>query len=200
MAPGGSLVARDRRPGLIRPLLRLGAAAALGAAARSRIHDADEKARSLIASRRSETLDRALPLLTDLGSMYAATGVAAALWLGGRRRLARDALGASALAWGLAQVAKTLFRRPRPYEAGEVDLLIRPPAGESYPSGHPAVAGALVGVVAPALRPAGRGLLERIPRLVGFSRVYVGAHYPSDVMGGLLIGRAVADLWRRFSR
>jgi undecaprenyl-diphosphatase len=192
-------VARERRPGLIRPLLRLGAAAAVGLAARERIHDADERARSIVAGRRTELFDRTLPVLTDLGSMYAAGGAAAALWLGGRRRLARDVIGAATLAWGVAQAAKQVFRRPRPYEAGDVDLLVRTPAGRSYPSGHPAVAAAVVEVVAPELRPLVRPPLRRLPRFVGFSRVYVGAHYPSDVVGGLLVGRAIGELWRRFS-
>lgn len=193
-------MARERRPGLIRPLLRLGAAAALGLAAQERIHDADEKARAIVAGRRSETLDRTLPVLTDLGSMYAAAGMAGALWFGGRRRLARDVLGAATVAWGIAQGAKKIFRRPRPYEAGEIDLLVRRPAGRSYPSGHPAVAAAVVSVVAPELRSLARRPLERLPRFVGFSRVYVGAHYPSDVAGGILVGKAVGELWRRFAR
>jgi membrane-associated phospholipid phosphatase len=180
--------------------MRLAAAAALGVAAQDRIHDADERARALIANRRSETLDRALPALTDLGSMYAAAGAAAALAVAGRRRLARDVLGSAALAWGIAQGAKQLFKRPRPYDAGEIDLLVRPPAGTSYPSGHPAVAAAIAGVVAPEVRPFVRAPLERLPRFVGFSRVYVGAHYPSDVAGGVMIGKAVAELWRRFAR
>ena len=193
-------MARQRRPGLIRPLIRLGAAAALGYASRERIHDADERARSLVAGRRTEMMDRSLPVLTDLGSMYAAGGAAAALYASGRRKLAREVLGSAALAWGVAQGAKRIFERPRPYEAGEVDLLVRKPAGLSYPSGHPAVAAAIVGVVSPEVRPLARNALDRVPRFVGFSRVYVGAHYPSDVIGGILVGKAVAELWRRFSR
>ena len=193
-------MARERRPGLIRPLLRLGAAAALGLAAQDRIHDADERARSIISGRRSEMLDRTLPVLTDLGSMYAAGGAAASLYLAGRKKLARDVIGAAALAWGIAQAAKAAFKRPRPYEAGDVDLLVRTPSGRSYPSGHPAVAAAVVEVVAPQVRPFVRAPLQRLPRFVGFSRVYVGAHYPSDVAGGIMVGKAVGELWRRFAR
>jgi undecaprenyl-diphosphatase len=143
-------------------------------------------------------LDRSLPALTDLGSMYAAAGAATALALAGRPRLARDVLGSATLAWGIAQGAKRAFQRPRPYDAGEVELLVRRPAGDSYPSGHPAVAAAIAGVVADQISPLARAPLERLPRFVGFSRVYVGAHYPSDVVGGVLIGKAVAELWRRF--
>jgi membrane-associated phospholipid phosphatase len=190
----------ERRPGLIRPLLRFGAAAALGYAATGKIHDADEKARAIVAGRRSEFLDQTLPVVTDLGSMYAAGGAATALWFSGNRKLARDVLGSAALAWGIAQGAKRIFRRPRPYDAGDVQLLVRRPAGESYPSGHPAVAAAMVGVVTPEVRPFLRAPLQRLPRFVGFSRVYVGAHYPSDVAGGVMIGKAVAELWRRFTR
>jgi membrane-associated phospholipid phosphatase len=190
----------EGRPGLMRPMIRLGAAAALGLAATGKIHDADERARSIIAGRRSDLFDRTLPVVTDLGSMYAAGGAAATLWFGGKRKLARDVLGSAALAWGVAQGAKRIFHRPRPYEAGDVDLLVRRPAGESYPSGHPAVAAAVVGVVSPELRPVVRAPLERLPRFIGFSRVYVGAHYPSDVAGGVMIGKAVAELWLRFTR
>lgn len=192
--------ARTRKPGVVRPVLRLAAVAALGVAARGRLAEQDATARSLIASRRSEMFDRTVPTLTDLGSTYAAAGAAAALWAGGKGKLARDVLGASMLAWGAAQLAKPLFSRPRPYDAGDVHLLVRRPAGQSYPSGHPAVTAAMVSVARNEVAGPVRPLLDRVPRFVAFSRVYVGAHYPTDVIGGLLLGRAVGDLWRRFSR
>lgn len=187
------------RPGILRPLVRLAAAAALGVAARDRLVEADRRAFEVIRKRRTEVLDRVLPVATDLGSMYAAAGAAVALWLSGRKRLARDALGAAAAAWAVAQAAKSLYARPRPYHDEEVHVLVRRPAGLSYPSGHPAVASALARVLAPELPSPLRPLVERIPRFVGLSRVYVGVHYPTDVIGGTLIGRAVGDLWRRYA-
>lgn len=174
--------------------------AALGAASSGRLAEHDENARKLISGRRSEMLDRTVPTFTDLGSTYAAMGASAALWAGGKRKLARDVLGSAMLAWGLAQAIKPLYRRDRPYEVGDIELLVRKPAGKSYPSGHPAVAAAIAAVSRDEVAGPVRPLLGRLPRFVAFSRVYVGAHYPTDVIGGLLLGRAAGDLWRRFAR
>lgn len=187
-----------RRPGLLRPLARLAAAAALGYAAQERLSRADRAAFDQVRRRRTPALDAVLPVATDLGSMYAAAGAATALLIAGRKRLALRTIGAAATAWAVAQAAKSVYSRPRPYHDGEVDVLVRRPAGLSYPSGHPAVAAALVRVLAPEAGIA-RPLLERIPSFVAASRVYVGVHYPSDVVGGRLVGEAVADLWRRYA-
>ena len=189
---------KKKRPGLVGVAARVAAATALGFAARGRLADADEEARKLIAKRSSETLDKTLPALTDLGSTYAVGGAAAVLWVFGKRSLARDVAVAGGAAWVVAQGMKKIYRRARPYDVDEIQILVRKPAGQSYPSGHPAVAAAVTRVLEPNLRQPGRKLVGRIPRIVAFSRVYVGVHYPTDVIGGLLLGRAIGDLWLRY--
>jgi undecaprenyl-diphosphatase len=100
--------------------------------------------------------------------------------------------------WLVGQGAKRLFGRPRPYEAvDDLRLLIDRPRGSSWPSSHPAVLLAFVTVATrdldatPTIKAGTIGLAG----LVGLSRVYLGVHYPADVVGGLLLGRGVADLW-----
>jgi membrane-associated phospholipid phosphatase len=147
-------------------------------------------------------LDRAFRTVTELGSMYAAAAAAAAMAVRGRRREGLDALGAAAAMWAVGNGLKRVFRRARPYEAqlpAPLRLLIGKPVGASWPSVHPATLLAFVTVAGRDLevtRRARRGLAG-VAGLVGASRVYLGVHYPADVVGGLLLGRAVADIWSR---
>jgi undecaprenyl-diphosphatase len=100
--------------------------------------------------------------------------------------------------WGIGQGLKRVFARPRPYQALErFRLLIAEPRGTSWPSSHPAVLLAFGLVLARDLRAqeAVRGQLAALAGLVGLSRISLGVHYPADVVGGLLLGMGVADLW-----
>jgi undecaprenyl-diphosphatase len=102
--------------------------------------------------------------------------------------------------------AKALFARPRPAE----EMAIADPSGWSFPSGHSATAVALYVTLAliattiwrrrlpPAIVFAVAGA---IVVLVGLSRVYLGAHYPTDVLAGWAVGGIiVAAVWATCSR
>ncbi|OFW78206.1 MAG: hypothetical protein A2Z48_02490 [Actinobacteria bacterium RBG_19FT_COMBO_70_19] len=142
-------------------------------------------------------LDRTAGAITELGSIWASIGAAAVLALAGHRRAAGRGLVAAGSVWLLGQGLKRVFERPRPYEADAegTRLLIGTPRASSWPSSHPAVLLAFVEAAGrdAGLRPAARVALTGLAGAVGVSRVVVGVHYPADVAGGLLLGRAVAE-------
>lgn len=142
-------------------------------------------------------LDSLVTHTTDLGSVYSVAGVATALAVSGRPRSAADVLGVGMTAWNVAQWSKTRVRRQRPYESEGVRRLVRKPTGSSFPSGHSAVGMAMFTMLADRSRGGmARRLLQAMGAYVGLSRVYVGVHYPTDVIGGAGMGLVVGALWR----
>ena len=107
--------------------------------------------------------------------------------------------------WALYALAKLVVQRPRPHI---IPRLMHGAGWYSYPSGHSMLAPIIFGLgiivwaapwPSPALRRAALVLAAPLALAIGFSRVYVGVHYPSDVVGGLLLGTAwsaLALLWR----
>lgn len=90
---------------------------------------------------------------------------------------------------------KEIIRRARPGD--EFDPLIRPHF-YSFPSGHTMAATAIWGFLAWMLARRGHRrlgvLLLLVPPVVGLTRVYLGAHYPTDVLGGFFGGIVVIAL------
>lgn len=88
-------------------------------------------------------------------------------------------------------ILKNLFARTRPYDVNTgVKLLITKPADFSFPSGHTAASFATVA----ALYFSGARRLWKpvliLACLIAFSRLYLYVHYPTDVLGGIVIGIA----------
>jgi undecaprenyl-diphosphatase len=115
-------------------------------------------------------------------------------WRSSRPILISTALTAGTV-WAadlLALALKAAVGRPRPYlVVPEADPLLRTDIGASFPSGHAATSFAGAVILAYLFRRALPALLI-LAALVAFSRVYVGVHYPLDVIGGAGLGTAVA--------
>ena len=102
--------------------------------------------------------------------------------------------------WVIEYPIKAFFRRRRPF-ARIVEALVigKKPGSWSFPSGHTGASFASAWILAqvwPRLAPAFFG----VAGTVGFSRIYVGAHYPGDVLSGALLGMLLSESVRRAVR
>ena len=89
-------------------------------------------------------------------------------------------------------VIKVLVARIRPYDViNGLTILVPPESNFSFPSGH--ANSSFAAALALTLAFGKRGALAYIPAvLIAFSRCYVGVHYPSDVLAGMLVGTLVS--------
>jgi membrane-associated phospholipid phosphatase len=185
---------------VVRAAALVGGALAVGAwSAAGRGRELDEEAFRAANRDRGPLTDRLLGGVTELGSIWASVGASAVLGAAGHRRAAARGIAAAGVAWLAGQGLKRVFDRPRPSDADPNGSFrrIRRPYGSSWPSSHPAVLLAFTTVTAEELgaSPATRLGLDALAATVGASRTYLGVHYPADVVGGLLLGRAVASLF-----
>ena len=130
----------------------------------------------------------------QFGAIGAAPGVAVVAWLTGRRRLALAAVLAVVAKLLFERVIKATVTRERPATSIAPDINVRGDVqltGESFVSGHAAMAAVLAVVVTPWLPARWRVVPWILVGMVMIGRMYVGAHLPLDVVCGAALGLAV---------
>lgn len=157
-----------------------------------------------IAGTPTPALDESMRRLSQAAD-YSRLSIASATTLA----LTGGATGRRAAIFGLTSVAvtatvvniavKPLSQRRRPNRTAEQVPLgrqVRMPVSKSFPSGHSAAAFAFATAVGTVM-PTAAIPLRALATLVAYSRVHTGVHYPGDVLGGALMGTALAQITTR---
>jgi undecaprenyl-diphosphatase len=97
--------------------------------------------------------------------------------------------------WASYGLRQAIGRERPPHRFPDPHPLLPVPVSDSFPSGHAATSFACAALLA-WLTPLPKAALFVLAALIAFSRVYVGVHYPLDVLGGALLGLAVATALR----
>lgn len=157
----------------------------------------DLPVRAAVRQWASPVLTEVMRATTMIGSEYFLLPLAAILvwrWLRrGERRAAYLFVAGSLSAEAVAQLLKALIHRPRP----DVFFGLANADTYSFPSGHSFVPAVYFGILA-AICAAGakwRAAVVVMAGLLGFSRVYLGYHYPSDVVAGWALAVVWLALW-----
>ena len=103
------------------------------------------------------------------------------------------------LALGIGQLGNLIFPRARPFVVTAATVLVPHAPDSSFPSDHAILAFAVTVVLAIVNRTLA-AWLAAFGVLVLISRVFVGAHYPSDVIGGAAVGALGAWITLRVAR
>jgi undecaprenyl-diphosphatase len=134
-------------------------------------------------------------LITLIGGLWPTLGIISTFYIRGKRRVGTEILIAYVISMSIAYILKLYIDRPRPFMTiPEVDNLICTSTLFSFPSGHMVRVAAIAGALLYLYKGRVRDLSILASLLVGFSRLYLGVHYPSDVIFGGALGYVMGYL------
>jgi membrane-associated phospholipid phosphatase len=140
---------------------------------------------------RPRWLDGLMLILTQGGNGITAFLVAGFYYLNGLRIMATMIIFGTLTLWLAVELIKAIIQRARPFEKLlDVRVVGGRAIGRSFPSGHTSQAFFLVTLLAQFYQlEIGAALtLYVLAAMVGITRMYVGAHYPRDVLAGAILG------------
>ncbi|MDP9219431.1 MAG: phosphatase PAP2 family protein [Actinomycetota bacterium] len=154
-------------------------------------------------AQRANTLPDRLhaPLWTVMqsGALAAPVVAGGVAWAAGQRRLAGRLAFSGLTAYVVAKAVKRAVGRGRPLDlVSGITARGKPAGGNGFVSGHAAVSTALALELFDALDDPARTLSLIVPAVVGFARIYVGAHLPLDVAGGAALAWGLHRTARSF--
>jgi membrane-associated phospholipid phosphatase len=138
-------------------------------------------------------LDRTMLGFTQIGSGIAALAIGLILFLAGDRLVTYELILGTLTLWIVVELVKALVRRSRPIiRVTQARIVGYRASGRSFPSGHTSQAFFMATLIASHFHASAWVvfLLYAIALLVGITRMYVGAHYPRDVLAGAILGSA----------
>ncbi len=142
---------------------------------------------------RSVWLDRLMIVFTQIGSAIAAIVIALVFFLTGNRVLAYELMLGTLSLWMVVEILKLLVNRSRPFiHLTQARIVGFRAIGRSFPSGHTSQSFFMATLISQYFH---LGvwvvlLLYGIALMIGITRMYVGAHYPRDVVAGAILGSA----------
>lgn len=151
-----------------------------------------------VRGRRPLWLDRLMFGFTQLGHALTALSLAMLLLLTGKQILSYKLMLGTFTLWLMVELLKLIVHRSRPFiRLTQTRIVGGKAIGRSFPSGHTSQVFFTATLIIQGFHlPFAAALgLYALAFLVGLTRIYVGAHYPRDIVAGAILGSAWGLLW-----
>lgn len=162
------------------------------------LYGLDAQIFTAINSSHTPALDFFFSNISHLGSIFLWIFFLAVIFFRKDKKLFFELAAAIIISVGISGFLKFTFVRPRPFDSLQNVHLLDAKPDPSFPSNHAANAFAGAGIFSKHYKKF-IWIFYFLAVLVSISRIYVGAHYPSDVIAGVLLGTGISWLVSKYS-